>query len=119
MLGLVCDVLQIRMNQKKRALLISLVVLIGLPLAELAREEFVYLSVSNRLERAYKRIEIGMTKEQVRSLAGEPDFTTTNENGEFWHWGAMNYQGWLWKQIGLTWVKGHYGMGSRFNEEGK
>jgi hypothetical protein len=108
-----------RMNQKKRTLIISLVVLTALPLVELAREEIVYLLVSQRLEKAYKQIAKGMTKEQVRSIAGEPDSRTINELGETWHWDAMYDQGWLWKQVGLTWVKGHYGFDIGYNAEGK
>ena len=107
------------MKQKKRALIIGLIVVIGFPIIELAREEVVYLWVSHRLESAYNRIQNGMTKGQVRSLAGEPDFTTANENGETWHWDAMYYQGWLWRQIGLTWMKGHYGFDIGFSDEGK
>ena len=107
------------MKPKKRTLVIILVALILLPFAELVREEIVYALVSRKLERAYKQIEKGMTKEQIQLMVGEPDSTITREGEETWYWDAMNHQGWLWNRIGLAWVKGHYGITSRFNAEGK
>src|SRR5690348_4535286 len=106
-------------TQKKRTVSIVLMALIVVPFAELAREEIVYVLVSRRLESAYKQIEKQMIKEQIRSIAGEPDSIIVREGEETWYWDAMNHQGWLWQRIGLTWVKGHYGMSTRFNGEGR
>lgn len=101
--------------QRTKVLITLLVVFISIPTIELIREEIVYLSESRKLKSVCQQIEAGITKEQVELLAGRPDFTTA----EAWHWDAMLYQGALWKRLGLTTVKGHYGLDVTFSKDGK
>src|SRR5712692_2312810 len=108
------------MNMRRKKLFItSLVVLISISAVELIREEVVYLSVSRKLKSVCQQIGAGMTKEQVELLAGKPDSATAAILGKAWHWDAMHYQGALWKSLGLTTVKGHYGLTAAFDEDGK
>lgn len=106
------------MSKKKNSIIV-LAVLIGLPVAELVREEIAYLIVSRKMKAAYERTEIGLTKEEVKSLAGEPHSVTATSDDETWHWGATNHQGALWEALGLAWVKGHYTLNTTFDENGR
>ena len=107
------------MSKNRKAAIIILAVFIGVPVTELIREEIAYLIVSRKIEAAYERTQTGMTKEEVKKLAGEPDSVTTKTNGETWYWDARHYQGALWNLSGLTWVKGHYTLVTAFDMEGK
>jgi hypothetical protein len=107
------------MSKRKKTILSVLVLLIGLPIAELIREEIAYLIVSRRIKAAYERTEIGMTKEEVKKLADDPDSVTARANEEIWYWDARHHQGALWNLLGIVWVKGHYTFITAFDENGK
>ena len=86
---------------------------------EFTRESVVYELNSQKLESAYQTIELGMNKEQVEMLLDEPHSTTKNELGEVWSWNSGNYQGFLWKRVGLATVKGHFGISLLFGEDNR
>ena len=94
----------------------SLTVISGL---ELARERFVYRRISNRIERAHAQIKMGMQKDEVRQIAGEPEEIIMRRPDEYWRWSAREHQGELWKRIGLSTLKGHYDLIVIFDAEGK
>ena len=97
-------------------LMASLLLIFGL---ELARESFIYRRISNRIESAHGRLKVGMTKDEVRQLAGEPFEITLRKPDEYWRWSAREYQGELWKRVGLTSVKGHYDLIVMFDGENR
>ena len=107
------------MSKKKKASIIILSLLIGLPVAEIVREEITYLIISRNLKVAFERTKSGMSKEEVKLLAGEPDRVRAGTDGETWDWDAMNHQGALWRMMGLAWVKGHYSFSATFDNNGK
>ncbi|HYY59578.1 MAG TPA: outer membrane protein assembly factor BamE [Pyrinomonadaceae bacterium] len=90
----------------------ALVLLFGV---ELVRERFVYRRVSNRIESAHAQLRVGMTKDEVRRIAGEPHETARREPDEYWTWTAREYQGELWRRLGLATMKGHYDLIVRFD----
>jgi outer membrane protein assembly factor BamE (lipoprotein component of BamABCDE complex) len=86
---------------------------------QLARERATYSQKSQQLESAYQKINLGMTKEQVKTIAGEPHSSWKNELGEVWYWSARNYQSSLWDRVGLATTKGHFDTSIIFDESGK
>jgi hypothetical protein len=94
----------------------ALVLVFGL---ELGREKLVYRSVSKRIERAHRQLTPGMTKSEVRSLAGDPLEIIERRPDEYWRWSAREYQGRLWQRLGLASMKGHYDLIVQFNGEDK
>jgi outer membrane protein assembly factor BamE (lipoprotein component of BamABCDE complex) len=97
-------------------ILVTLVAVFGL---ELARERFVYRRASSRLESAHARLKMGMTKDEVRQLAGEPEEVTERKPDEYWLWSARNRQGELWRRLGMTSARGHYDLIVRFDGESR
>jgi outer membrane protein assembly factor BamE (lipoprotein component of BamABCDE complex) len=95
------------------------ILLLALPMGEFIREAIFYERKSQQLESAYQVIELGMNKEQVKTLLGEPHSATENELGEVWFWNSRNYQGFLWERAGLATVKGHFDISLLFNEDGR
>ena len=69
-------------------ILASLLFIFGL---ELARERFVYRRISNRIESAHAQLKVGMTKDEVRQLAGEPFEITLRKPDEYWRWSAREH----------------------------
>ena len=108
-----------KMKQIKKTLVVLLVLIIGVPIGELVREEISYLLVSRTVSRAHSQINAFMTKEEVRALAGEPDSTRQSELREFWDWSAGNHQGPLWEILGLAPVKGHQNLSVGFDSENR
>jgi outer membrane protein assembly factor BamE (lipoprotein component of BamABCDE complex) len=94
----------------------SLLVIFGL---ELARERFVYRRISQRIERAHAQIKPGMTKDEVRQIAGAPEEVIMRKPDEYWRWSAREHQGELWKRIGLSTIKGHYDLIVMFDGENR
>lgn len=107
------------MSRRKKTILIVLVVFVGLPVAELAREEAGYLVVSHNLKTAYERAENGMTREAIKTLAGEPEAIRLDNGEETWYWDAAVGQGFLWHKLELTSTKGHYTLTIEFDGQGK
>ncbi|MBA3804770.1 MAG: hypothetical protein H0X14_03540 [Acidobacteria bacterium] len=94
----------------------SLLVIFGL---ELARERFIYRRISNRIERAHAQIKTGMTKDEVKQIAGTPEEIIPRKPDEYWRWSAREHQGELWKRVGWTSVRGHYDLIVMFGAEGR
>jgi hypothetical protein len=92
----------------------SLTVIFGL---ELAREQFIYRRISQRIERAHAQVKTGMTKDEVRQIAGTPEEIIQRKPDEYWRWSAREHQGELWKWVGWTTVKGHYDLIVMFDGE--
>jgi outer membrane protein assembly factor BamE (lipoprotein component of BamABCDE complex) len=92
--------------------LAALVLIFGL---ELGRERFVYRRISNRIESAHGQLRVGMTRDEVRRIAGEPHETARREPDEYWTWTAREYQGELWKRLGWASMRGHYDLIVRFD----
>jgi hypothetical protein len=97
-------------------ILASLLFIFGL---ELARERFVYRRVSNRIESAHGQLKAGMTKDEVRQIAGDPVEVILRKPDEYWRWSAREHQGELWKRVGLTTVRGHYDLIVMFDGENR
>jgi outer membrane protein assembly factor BamE (lipoprotein component of BamABCDE complex) len=93
-------------------ILAALAAIFGL---ELARERIVYRRTSSRLESAHAQLKVGMTKDEVRRLAGEPEEVTERKPDEYWLWSARNRQGELWRRLGMTSARGHYDLIVRFD----
>jgi outer membrane protein assembly factor BamE (lipoprotein component of BamABCDE complex) len=92
---------------------------IGILSIEIAREEIVYLVITRKLESGYQQLKVGMNKEQVKQLVGNPDSTINRELEEIWYWDAGKHRGRLWRLLGIATVKGHYTLAVEFNNEGK
>ncbi|HEX8139973.1 MAG TPA: hypothetical protein VF544_20600 [Pyrinomonadaceae bacterium] len=92
----------------------SLLLLCGL---ELARESFVYRRVSKRIAQAHARLKTGMTKEEVKEIAGEPEEVIERRPDVYWTWSAREHQGELWRRLGMTGPRGHYDLIVRFDGE--
>ncbi|HEY3135247.1 MAG TPA: outer membrane protein assembly factor BamE [Blastocatellia bacterium] len=99
----------------KKVLIVSLVTVLGLPIAELAREEISYLMVSRAMKNAAAHIKPDMTKDEVRDLVGQPHSTKYADEAEFWYWSSEPHQGKLWSLLGLAWVKGHQSLSVEFD----
>jgi outer membrane protein assembly factor BamE (lipoprotein component of BamABCDE complex) len=95
-------------------ILASLFLLFGL---ELARESFVHRRISKKLESAHARLKKGMTKDEVKEIAGEPEEVIEQRPDVYWTWSAREHQGELWKRLGMTTAKGHYDLIVRFDGE--
>jgi hypothetical protein len=94
----------------------ALVLVFGL---ELGRETFVYRRISKRIESAHKQLQPGMTKSEVKNLAGDPVEIIERKPDEYWRWSAREYQGQMWSRLGLASMKGHYDLIVQFNGEDK
>jgi hypothetical protein len=102
---------------KSLAIILGVLILVfGL---ELGRETFVYRRISKRIESAHKQVRVGMTKSEVKNLAGDPLEIIERRPDEYWRWSAREYQGRLWQRLGLTSMKGHYDLIVQFNGEDK
>lgn len=104
---------------RKSLIIFILILLVTLPTSEFIREAIVYERKSQLLESAYRAIELGMNKEQVKTLLDEPHSVTENELGEVWFWNSRSYQGFLREQAGFATVKGHFDISLLFNEDGR
>lgn len=80
------------------------------------KDEIAYQAYSHRIEAAQSKIKVGMSEAEVRSVMGDPDEITENENGRFWSWEAREHQGESFKKSGLWTSKGHYGVLVEFDE---
>jgi hypothetical protein len=100
---------------KRLAIVLASVVLIfGL---ELARESFVYRRISKRIESAHARLKPGMTKDEVKEIAGEPEEVIERRPDVYWTWSAREHQGELWRWLRMTGPRGHYDLIVRFDGE--
>jgi hypothetical protein len=107
------------MRHLQKRLIIIVALVIAIPCVELLREYIVYLHISSKLDNAAQQIKPNMTKDDVEILAGKPDDIYKYEQQEFWNWGAGDHQGYLWKLLGLTRVKGHTTLSVEFNDQDK
>ena len=107
------------MKQIKKTMVVLCVLVVGVPIGELVREEIFYLLVSRAVSRAHSQIKAGMTKEEVRGLAGEPDSIRLSELREFWDWNAGAHQGRLCGTLGLAPVKGHQSLSVEFDSKNR
>lgn len=107
------------MSNNGKTLVIILAVTIGLAVTELIREKIIYLRYYRNLKVVCEKAERGLTKDNVKSLAGKPDDVTKNASGEIWRWNAMQHQGAMWNLLGLAWVKGHYDVSIAFDGDEK
>jgi hypothetical protein len=105
-----------RIIKASAIILASLLFIFGL---ELARERFIYRRISNRIERAHGQLKTGMTKDEVRQIAGDPFEVILRKPDEYWRWSAREEQGALWKGVGLATVRGHYDLIVRFDGENR
>ena len=96
--------------------LCALAVVCGL---ELARERLVYRRISRGIESAHSQLRVGMTKSEVKGLAGDPLEIIERKPDEYWRWSAREHQGRLWSRMGLASAKGHYDLIVQFNGEDK
>jgi outer membrane protein assembly factor BamE (lipoprotein component of BamABCDE complex) len=85
----------------KKRVVIVLCILVALVAFEAGREYVVYRMESNRLEGGYWKLQgrAGMTKEEVRAIAGEPNHVEQSATDENWYWYAGQSRGPLWKII--------------------
>lgn len=102
---------------KKRAILIISAVLLLLA-AELGREYLSYRMALNRLEGSYWKLHgrTNLTKEDVRSMVGEPGRIETGASDENWYWYAHESRGPLWRLI--TPARG-YELNAQFDKTGR
>ncbi|HEX8493518.1 MAG TPA: outer membrane protein assembly factor BamE [Pyrinomonadaceae bacterium] len=105
------------MSRLKKHFVIFVVLLVAACAVEVVREKIVYGKASAKLERVHQQLKPGMTKDEVRQIAGEPESVLNNELGETWYWSASNYQGVLWQRLGLTTAKGHYTLAVSFDAQ--
>jgi outer membrane protein assembly factor BamE (lipoprotein component of BamABCDE complex) len=105
-----------RLKRIFKALAIIIVALFGL---ELARERFVYRRISSKIESAHALLKTGMTKEEVRRIAGEPEEINERRPDEYWVWSSRSHQGELWRRLGMTSARGHYDLVVRFDGENR
>jgi hypothetical protein len=94
----------------------ALILVFGL---ELARERFLCWRTARRLENAHVRLRPGMTKTEVKVIAGEPEEVAERSPDEYWMWSSRNHQGELWRRIRLTSAKGHYDLIVRFDGDNR
>lgn len=100
---------------KRLAIILAFLVLVfGL---ELARESFVYRRISRRIAEAHAHLKTGMTKDEVKEIAGEPEEVIERRPDVYWTWSAREHQGALWKWLGMTGPRGHYDLIVRFDGE--
>ncbi len=100
---------------KRLAILLGfLALLFGL---ELARESFAYRRTFKRIAEAHARLKTGMTKDEVREIAGEPEEVIERRPDVYWTWSAREHQGALWRRLGMTGPRGHYDLIVRFDGE--
>ena len=97
-------------------IMVSLTVIFGL---ELARERFIYRRISQRIESAHAQIKTGMTRDEVRRMAGDPVEIIQRKPDEYWRWSAREHQGELWRRVGLSTIKGHYDLIVMFDADGR
>ena len=103
----------------KKSFLLILMFVVAILALELWREQVVYRRASNTLERGFPQLRQGMSREEVKSILGEPQGAGSSEPDESWYWNAGNYQGDLWELLGLNTAKGHYGIAVIFGGDGK
>ena len=104
---------------RNRIMLIIPILIIVIPVAEIAREELAYNRYSSQLRDAYPNIRSGMTREKIISVLGAPDVISGDEPDNILQWDAIYHQGWLRKKIGFSREKGHYGINVAFDKEGR
>ena len=102
----------------KRSLFIVVSVLIIVPTLELARECVAYVSISRSLETSNQRIALGMRRDRVVEIAGNPDSVSGGDDCPIYYWSATDHQGPLWRLLGLTQVKGHRELTVSFDKSG-
>jgi SmpA / OmlA family len=107
------------MSLKKKSIPVVLALLIVIPLTELAREEFAYLSIAKAIKNSYSLVQPGMTRDEVELLAGRPDSKKKTTSEEILYWDGAQHQGKLWTLLGLTWRKGHQTLVVELNTEGR
>ncbi|HEV2913173.1 MAG TPA: outer membrane protein assembly factor BamE [Pyrinomonadaceae bacterium] len=110
-------------SERRRRILKSLGVLIAalvlLFAVELGRERLLYRRISRRIESAHALLKPGMTKDEVRRIAGEPHEVARREPDEYWTWTARPFQGALWRRLGLETMRGHYDLIVRFDGQNR
>jgi hypothetical protein len=94
----------------------ALVLVFGL---ELARERFLHWRMTRRLESAHAQLRTGMTKTEVKAIAGEPEEIAERRPDEYWTWSSRGHEGPLWRRMGMTSTKGHYDLIVRFDGENR
>ena len=101
----------------KKRVVIVLCILVALVACEVGREYVVYRMESNRLESGYWKLQgrTGMTKEEVRAIAGEPNQIEQSATDENWYWFARESRGPLWKIISRG---GGYELNVQFDKTG-
>jgi outer membrane protein assembly factor BamE (lipoprotein component of BamABCDE complex) len=105
-----------RIAQRLAIILAALTLIFGL---ELARERFVYRRIARKLESAHAQLKTGMTKDEVKAIAGEPEEIAQRKPDEYWTWSSRGHEGELWRRIGMTSTKGHYDLIVRFDGENR
>jgi hypothetical protein len=104
------------MIQRRKGLLVTMAVLIGIFGFELVREEITYKMVTRKLENAHQQIQPRMKEEEVKQLAGMPDSTRKTEDGNTSYWDASLHQGKLWRMFSLASAKGHQTLVVEFDD---
>lgn len=97
-------------------LLLLSALLMGAFMLPFVRDQIRYRSYSTRIERDSAQLRVGMSEVEVRTIMGEPDEVTENEDGRFLAWEAREHQGDAFRKAGLWTWKGHYGIYARFDE---
>jgi outer membrane protein assembly factor BamE (lipoprotein component of BamABCDE complex) len=92
--------------------LAALAVIFGL---ELTRERFLYRRAARSIESAHAQLKIGMTKDEVKAIAGEPQEIAERRPDEYWTWSSRGREGELWRRMRLTSATGHYDLIVRFD----
>jgi outer membrane protein assembly factor BamE (lipoprotein component of BamABCDE complex) len=106
------------MKGTKKRVVIILCIVVALLALELGREYVSYRMTSNKFESSYWRLQgrTGMTKEEVRSIVGEPEQVEMGAADENWYWYAHNHRGPLWKLF--TSARG-YELNVQFDKTGR
>ena len=106
------------MSRTRKRVVIVISTLLVLLALELGREHVIYRMQSNRLESSYWKLQgrSGMTKDEVRGVAGEPDRVETGATDENWYWLARTHRGPLWR---LMIPGGGYELNVQFDRQGR
>jgi hypothetical protein len=106
------------MRSSRNILIIALIV-IGLLLIEVGREEILFTRERNRTEHSYWLVRTGMTEAQVRAAIGEPDEISRENQNSIWTWSTRKHQGFLITNASLSSIRRQYSLVVTFGVEGK
>ena len=106
------------MSGTKKRVVVILCILAALVAFEVGREYVVYRMTSNSLEAGYWKLQgrNSMTKDEVRSVVGEPHQVEAGATDENWYWYARQSRGPLWRMLDRS--RG-YELNAQFDKAGR